>query len=149
MGGFATSAALSAMQYAVDSSQRKAEAKLERQQSQAEAQSQAAQIEQAKAIDQQDRQERLRRSLATQRARFGAQGIAGGGSSEAALVGLAAEADREAEQDDKVSALKMQRVDQQLSYGRSRSLLDETYPRYRTALSAVRQGLSGVSLLNE
>lgn len=149
MGGFATTAALSAMQYAVDSKQRGAEAKLEQQQAKAAAQSQAAQIQQAEAIDQQDRQERLRRAMATQRARFGAQGIGGGGSSEAALAGLAAEAEREGAQDQKVSALKLQRVGQEYAYGQRRSLLDETYPRYRTALSAVRQGLSGVSLLDE
>lgn len=149
MGGFATSAAMSAVQYAIENSQRKAETKLEREQSAAEARSEAAEIAQAQESDRQERQERLRRALATQRARFGAQGVGSGGSSEAALAGLAAEADREGEQEEKSASLKLQRVSDKATYGQRRSLLDETYPRYRSALSAVRRGVSGVSLLDE
>jgi hypothetical protein len=149
MGGFATSAAMSAMQYTIDNAQRKAEAKLDRQQAAVEAGAEAAHLQQAQAVQDSERQERLRRALATQRARFGAQGVAEGGSSAAALAGLAAEADREGEAQSQDTARKLQRLNQQLSFGQRRSLLDQTYPRYQKALSVVRQGMSGVSLLDE
>jgi RNA 3'-terminal phosphate cyclase len=74
MGGFVTSAALSAMEYVVDEKQRKAESKVEQAAAQSEAASEVAQIQQAEAIEKAERQDRLRRALATQRARFGAQG---------------------------------------------------------------------------
>lgn len=149
MGGFVTSAALSAMQYAVDDKQRTAQSKVEQASAKSDAEAEVAQIQQADAIEQRDRQDRLRRALATQRARFGAQGTGGGGSSDAALAGLAAESDREAKEDQDLTNIRLQRVNDQLAWGKRKSLLDTTYPRYQKAISAVRQGLSGVSLLDD
>jgi hypothetical protein len=57
MGGFVTSAALSAMQYVVDEKQRTAQSKVEQAAAQSEAQAEVAQIQQAEAIEKADRQD--------------------------------------------------------------------------------------------
>ncbi len=149
MGGFVASAALSAMQYVVDEKQRSAQAKLEQAAAQSEANADAAQIQQTEAMEKADRQDRLRRALATQRARFGAQGTSSGGSSAAALAGLAAETDREDREAEEFANTRLQRVTDQLATVKRKSLLDTKYPRYQKAISAVRQGISGVSLLED
>lgn len=149
MGGFVTSAALSAMQYVVDEKQRTAQSKVEQAAAQSEAQAEVAQIQQAEAVEKADRQDRLRRALATQRARFGAQGTGSGDSSAAALGGLAADADREAREAAELTDIRLQRVNDQLATVKRKSLLDTKYPRYQKAISAVRQGVSGLSLLDD
>lgn len=149
MGGFVTSAALSAMQYVVDEKQRAAESKVDMTTAQSEAESEVAQIQKADAIEKADRQERLRRALATQRARAGAQGTGSGGSTTATLEGLAADADRETRESDELTNIRLQRVSDQLTSVKRKSLLETTYPRYQKAISAVRQGISGVSLLDD
>ena len=113
-----------------------------------EAQAEVAQIQQAEAIEKADRQDRLRRALATQRARFGAQGTGSGDSSAAALGGLA-DADREAREAAELTDIRLQRVNDQLATVKRKSLLDTKYPRYQKAISAVRQGVSGLSLLDD
>jgi len=72
-------AAMSAMQLGMDMAQQNAA----QAQAKAEAQAQTQQIQQTQAIQSRERQEQLRRALATQRARFGAQGIGGDGSAAA------------------------------------------------------------------
>lgn len=149
MGGFVTSAALSAMQYAVGEKQRTDELKIELAAAQSQANSEAAQVQQAAASEIAERQDRLRRAIATQRARFGAQGTGSGTSSTAALAGLASDADREDQETVDQANTQLQRISDQLATVKRKSLLDTTYPRYQKAISTVRQGISGASLLED
>ncbi|MFO1152117.1 MAG: hypothetical protein U1E42_00425 [Rhodospirillales bacterium] len=149
MGGFVTSAAMSAMQYVVDDKQRSAQSKIEQTAAQSDADAETAQVLQVDAADRAERQERLRRALATQRAKAGAQGTGSGASTTAALSGLAADADREDQEAEDATNLRLQRVSDQLATTKRKSLLDTTYSRYQKAISAARQGMSGVSLLED
>lgn len=150
MGGFVTSTAFSAMQYAMDNAQRKDELQTDNAIAMADAQSQADDIKSKQAIDERNRQDNLKRALAAQRARFGAQGTSAGGSSTAALASLARDAAQESDDSREIANQRLQRIDEEYRWGRSKSLLDSTYPTYRNALSLMRQGVSGgVSLLDE
>jgi hypothetical protein len=144
MGGILPSAAMSALQLGLDAAQQnsaQAEAK-------AEARAQERQIQQTQEIAARQRRDQLRRALATQRARFGAQGIAaGGGSAEAALGGLEAEAAREEADAQSLNELRIGRLNEQLDWQRRRNLLDASSPRYRTAFSLVQRSLRSVPLL--
>jgi hypothetical protein len=75
--------------------------------------------------------------------------MAGSSSGDAALAGLAAEADRERSESNAVAELRSQRISDQLSYSKKKTLLDTTYPKYRNTISLMRQGLSGLSLLDD
>jgi hypothetical protein len=144
MGGILPSAAMSALQLGLDAAQQsnaQAEAK-------AEARAQAEQLRQTQDIAARRRRDQLRRALATQRARFGAQGIAaGGGSAEAAIGGLEAEAAREEADAQSLSALRLGRLNDELDWQRRRNLLDASSSRYRTAFSLVQRSLRSVPLL--
>lgn len=150
MGGFVTSTAFSAMQYAMDNAQRKDQQDTNTSIAAADAQSKADQIKSQYAVDERNRQENLQRALATQRARFGAQGTSAGGSSTAALAALASDATQESSDARNAANQQIQRINDQYTWNQSKSLLDSTYPTYRNALSLVRQGVAGgVSLINE
>jgi hypothetical protein len=144
MGGILPSAAMSALQLGLDAAQQsnaQAEAK-------AEARAQAEQLRQTQDIAARQRRDQLRRALATQRARFGAQGIAaGGGSAEAAIGGLEAEAAREEADAQSLGALRLGRLNDELDWQRRRNLLDASSSRYRTAFSLVQRSLRSVPLL--
>lgn len=150
MGGFATSTAFSAMQYAMDNAQSKEKAKVNAASAAAAAQSQADQIKTSQQIEERTRQDNLERQLASSRARFGAQGTSGGGSSTAALATLAGDAAQESADSVELANQRIQRINDEYRWGQSKSLLDSTYPAYRSGLSLVRQGVSGgLSLLDE
>lgn len=150
MGGFVTSTAFSAMQYAMDNAQSKSEANTESAIAAADAQSKANQIKSELEVDERNRQETLKRALATQRARSGAQGTSGGGSSTAALAALASDTAQESSDARNLANQQIQRINEEYSWGQSKSLLSSTYPTYRNALSLVRQGVSGsVSLIDD
>ena len=145
MGGMLPTAAMSAMQLGMDMAQQNtAQA-----QAKAEARAQTLQIQQTQEIQARQRQDQLRRALATQRARFGAQGIgAGDGSAEAALGGLEAEAARQ-EQDASSLGMRINRVNDDLEWQQRRSLLDASASRYRSAFSLMQRSLRSVPLLGE
>lgn len=146
MGGMLPGAAMSVLQMGMDIAQQGASA----QQAKNEARLQARQLQQAEDIASRQRQDQLRRALATQRARFGAQGIvADAGSAQAALSGLQAEADRQAAEASATTGLRLDRLDQQLDWQQRRSLLDASSPRYRSAFSLMQRGLRSVSLLGD
>ncbi len=146
MGGMLPTAAMSAMQLGMDMAQQNSA----RAQAKAEAQAQTQQIQQTQAIQSRERQDQFRRALATQRARFGAQGISGdGGSAGAALGGLQAEADREDQDASSLSALRIGRINDDLEWQQRRSLLDASQSRYRSAFSLMQRGLRSVPLLDE
>lgn len=145
MGGMLPTAALSAVQFGMDMAQQKtgqAEAK-------ADAQAQTQQIQQQQEVQLRDRREQLRRAMATQRARFGAQGLTagGGGSAESTLSGLEGEAARDEEDATNLSSLRIDRINDDLEYQQRRSLLDASSSRYRSAFSLMQQSLRSVSLL--
>jgi hypothetical protein len=100
-----------------------------------EAKAQAKQIARARAFESQERQERLRRVLAGQRARFGAQGMAPGGSSGAVLEGLAAEAEREERASNQLAGSRIDSIENRLSHSRRKNLISasQAYSRYSTA----------------
>lgn len=91
MGGVLPSAAMSVLQMGFEAEQARGQTAAQ----EANARAQTEQIRQNQIIEDRNRGDRLRRALATQRARFGAQGIGSGGSSQAVLAGLAAEAEQE------------------------------------------------------
>jgi hypothetical protein len=139
-------AAMSALQFGMDMAQQnasQAEAK-------ADARAQTQQIQQHQEVQSLDRRDQLPRALATQRARFGAQGIAaGGGSVEAALGGLEAEAARDEQEASSVGTMRINRIDDQLDWQQRRNLLDASSPRYRSAFSLMQRSLRSVPLLED
>lgn len=141
MASFVPTAALTAMQVSMEGSQAKAQDKAMR----ANADAQSAQLRYAQQVDEADRRERLRRAIATQRARFGAQGLSSSGSATAVLSGLAAEADREATASANLTSLRLNALDQQVD-GR-RSLLEASSPRNRLAFTLLQRGLRSSSLI--
>lgn len=146
MGGMLPTAAMSAMQLGMDMAQQNSA----QAQAKAEAQAQTQQIQQTQAIQSRERQDQLRRALATQRARFGAKGISdGSGSAAAALGGLQAEADREDQDATSLSALRIGRINDDVEWQQHRSLLDASQSRYRTAFSLMQRSLRSVPLLDE
>ncbi len=146
MGGMLPTAAMSALQFGMDMAQQnasQAEAK-------ADARAQTQQIQQQQEVQSRERRDQLRRALATQRARFGAQGIAaGGGSVEAALGGLEAEAARDEQEASSVGTMRINRIDDQLDWQKRRNLLDASSPRYRSAFSLMQRSLRSVPLLDD
>ena len=146
MGGMLPTAAMSAMQLGMDMAQQNtAQA-----QAKAEARAQTLQIQQTQEIQARQRQDQLRRALATQRARFGAQGIgAGDGSAEAALGGLEAEAARQEQDASSLSGMRINRINDDLEWQQRRSLLDASASRYRSAFSLMQRSLRSVPLLGE
>ena len=147
MGGMIPSAAMTALQMGMDVAQQKSAEK----EAKAEARAQTQQIQQTQAIATRQRQDQLRRALATQRAaRFGAQGVAAGsGSAEAALGGLEAEATREDAESRSLGELRIGRLSDQLDWQRRRNLLDVSSSGTRSAFSLVQRGLRSVSLFDE
>lgn len=144
MGGILPSAAMSALQLGLDAAQQSSA----QAQAKAETRAQVMQIQQTQEIAARQRRDQLRRALATQRARFGAQGIAAaGGSAEAALGGLEAEAAREDADAQSLAELRIGRLNDQLDWQRRRNLLEASSPRYRTAFSLVQRSLRSVPLL--
>jgi hypothetical protein len=144
MGGMVPTAAMSALQLGMDSAQQDAS----RQQAKAEAQAQTQQIQQTQQVQSQQRQDQLRRALATQRARFGAQGIAAtGGSVDATLAGLQAEADRDEANAQSLNSLRISRINNQADWQGRKSLFDVSSQQYRTAFSIMQRGLNSTSLL--
>ena len=157
MGGMLPSVAMSAMQIASNASQARAAAKQtdtqlsqENAQISQQADAQVRQAQQNQAIDQNDRSERLRRALATQTARFGAQGIdASGGSADAMLSGMQAENDRQNVEQQAVTSSKIANIESQADWQQRRNLLGAAKPSYGSAFSLMKLGLRSISLLGD
>ncbi len=82
------------------------------------------------------RRNALRRAVARQRASFGSQGVgAGGGSSEAVLLGLFDESDQERKRREELDVMKTSALDQNYSNLRSMNLLQATQLAERQKLS--------------
>jgi len=145
MGGMLPTAAMSALQIGMDAAQRQSATAAAK----ADANAQTEQIRQAQEVQSRERQAQLRRALATQRARFGAQGIAGtGGSADAALSGMEAEAQRQEADAQSLNDLRVGRIGDQIDWQRRRNLLESSSSGYRMAFSTVQRGLRSVPLLS-
>ena len=119
----------------------------------ADSRAQVEQIQQSQQMEAQRRREQLRRALASQRARFGAQGISAGGSSEAVLSGLAAEAEQRDAETRSLSRSRINRINDQLAYANRKSLLDlsqkqanNSYSLLNNTLGLLQTGLNRLPL---
>ena len=96
------------------------------------AQNQLAQNQVATAQAEEKRRAALKRSVAKQRASFGAQGVgSGGGSSEAVLLGMFELSDAERESAEQLNTLRTQAVAQGLGSQQQLNLLQQTQLRER------------------
>jgi hypothetical protein len=136
---------MSALQLGMDAAQQRAASAEAR----SDARAQSQQIQQSQAIADRQRRDQLRRALATQRARFGAQGItASAGSAEAALGGMAAEVERESADSRAVSSMRINKINDELDWQNRRNLLEASSPTYRTAFSLMQRGVRSFPLLD-
>lgn len=138
MGGIAPTLAMSALKMGMETAQQ-----------QSTTDNQADQVRAAQAANQRERQRRLKSALATQRARFGAQGISAGHSSEATLRGYVAEAQREADAEDQMASLRIDRLQDQSDWSRRRNLLQLASPMKQSSFSLVQRGMGGLSLFDD
>lgn len=146
MGGLLPGAAMSALQIGMEAAQRGAQ----QQQAKAEAAAQAQQITTTQAISARERQDQLRRALATQRARFGAQGLLStSGSARAVISGLEEDAERDDADSRLLTDLRLDRLNDQVDWQRRRSLLDASMPAYRSAFTMLQRGVRSVPLIEE
>ncbi|NQU61007.1 MAG: hypothetical protein HQ512_07740 [Rhodospirillales bacterium] len=110
-------------------------------------QSQIQAINQVQEIRERQRRERLRRGLATQRARFASQGLGRGGSADAVLKGLALESDRATEDERSLNALRIGDINNAFDQRRRKNLLEASNAKRRTAFDLLSKGLNSFSLL--
>jgi hypothetical protein len=143
MGATLPSIALSAVQMGMATARESAASAAQEDQAKA----QMAQIRLQQKAEDRARQERLRRALATQRARFGAQGIGSSGSASAVLAGLASEAERQAGESRALSNLRTQNIQDQLVWSQRKNLLDASSPQNRLAFGFANQGAQSLPLL--
>jgi len=144
MGSFALTAATTALQLV----RQRQQAKAQNAAASAAAQSQIQQINQAQAIRERQRREQLRRGLATQRARFAAQGLGRGGSAGAVLKGLAMETDQATNDDRSLNSLRIGDISNTLDLRRRKNLLDASNATRRSAFNLLGKGLNTLSLLD-
>ncbi|MEK7244437.1 MAG: hypothetical protein AAB223_00265 [Pseudomonadota bacterium] len=145
MGGFAPQAIMTVIGLGLNAIQTQRQAKAGRAQVETEAAANAADVETQRAAAEREREERLRRALATQRARFAAQGLdPAQGSAAAVLGGLVAEAEREAEEDREQVNSRLGLLDRR----RRRQLDLLSASGERAALNIFRRALPSRSLLD-
>jgi hypothetical protein len=154
MGGFVPAAAMSVMQLGAQSAERKQQMAHQNQQTElaratheAQARAQIEQIQQSRQASERQRQDALKRALATQRARFGGQGVNTGGSADAVLAGMAAEAQREGAEARDLAQIRINQIRDQAGWQNRKNLLDASQFASRSAFNLVQQGLRTVPLL--
>lgn len=85
-----------------------------------------------------DRKDALKRSVARQRAKFGAQGIgSGAGSSQAVLLGLTEESEEERASREALDSLKEKALDQKLEQANALNVLQRTQLQERSRVDGV------------
>lgn len=120
-------------------------AKAEASAAQSQAESQVRQIKSAQEIEARRERDRLKRAMATQRARYGASGVGGtGGSSRALLQGLVDDTEEGITDMRKTNQMKIDDIYRDLSHRRRRSLLDRRSAATGLALDLARQGTSSL-----
>lgn len=143
MGGVLPSAAMTALQMGLETAQQRTQAQAQK----ADARRQAEQVRLTQEANERQRRDRLRRVLATQRARFASQGIGEGGSAQAVLGGLASEAERENAEGRALASSRISRINDELEWSRRRSLLEASRPANRLAFGLVQRGFRTLPLL--
>ncbi len=142
MANMVPTLAMSALQYRMDSAQQKASRDVEK----TETAAQVQQLQYAQAIEDKERRGRLRRAVAAQRARFGAQGISSSGTANAVLGGLAAETDREISQQSAITQLRTNTITD--DYARRKSLLEASSPQNRLSFGLMQKSLRNIPLID-
>ncbi len=137
MASFAPAAIMSALEFAQNNRKRKAEQSAMN----ADAQMRIRQIRQSQEIEARRRRERLKETMASQRARFGAQGIGKGGSAQALLQGLASRTSREEADAIEADNRAIGRINERLLRKRRMNLLEESQARTRMVFSRMGKGL--------
>lgn len=143
MASFVPTVAMTALQYSLESAQHKAAKKAQ----QSETAGQVRQLTYAQELENRARRDRLRRAIAAQRARFGGQGIASSGTASAVLEGLAAATDQEIATAGAVTALRVNKLNEDLA--RRRSLIEASSPQNRLGFSMIQRGLRTIPLLDD
>lgn len=143
MGSFAATAAMTALQMI----QAKQQAKAQNAAAAATAQSQIQQNQRAQAIRERQRRERLRQTLASQRARFGARSIGGGGSANAVLQGLTKNTESAIADERSLNAFPINRINTNLELRRQRNLLEASDAQRRSVFNLLSKGYGAFSLL--
>ncbi len=93
------------------------------------------------AADEAERQRALKRSVARQRANFGAQGVGSGqGSSQAVLLGLFDESEEEKSERESLDALRLNAIDDDLNQERALNVLQRTQLEERQKLTRSAEG---------
>lgn len=109
---------------------------------------QIQQIRRTQEIEEQRRRERLRQALATQRSRFGGQGIsAQGGSAAALLEGLSKSIDSESRNAQSLAGFRIAAINNRLAESRRRNLLEASGVRNRLAFDLLRKSIPAVRSL--
>ena len=145
MGTFAPQAAMTAMSMIANQGQAKAAS----QAAEANAQASIRQIEMARQIEERRRKEGLKRSLAAQRANFGAAGTgARDGSAAALLAGLQSQADSATDEDRQMANLRIADINRNLAQRRRADLLAASSQRNQFLFDQFRKQLPLISLLD-
>lgn len=106
---------------------------------------QIQQIRKSEEIEERRRRERLRQALATQRARFGGQGIsAGGGSAGALLDGLSKKAGSQSREAQTLAGFRIANINTRLTESRRRNLLEASSARNRLAFNLLEKSIPSV-----
>lgn len=145
MGGFDPA---SAAMFALNLVNQQRQAKAQERSAQAQANHEISQLRQAQAIRDRQRREGLNRALATQRARFGAQGVGAGGSARAVLDGLNAESTRAGADEASGVASRVADINANVLNLRRRNLLERQTLINDRIFDEVRKRVPVLSLLD-
>lgn len=121
---------------------------LQRQAAAADLQARTQQVQRQLQYQEAQRRQDLDRAQATQRARFGAMGIGGGGgSSEALLDGLTTAFEKANAEDRELAQMQLDRLGQQAAYQERMNLLNASQNRFQWLMGAARKFLPSQSKL--
>ena len=104
-----------------------------------------AQIAQATADSDAQRQDALKRAVARQRAKSGASGITQSGSTEAVLLGMFTESEDQRAERERLDQLRYSAIDQDLAQQNRLNVLQQTQLRQRQNLNASSNALGSVN----
>lgn len=118
---------------------------LQEQQSRQDAATEKQRIALEASAAEQERKDALKRSVARQRAQFGAQGVGStGGSSRAVLLGIVDESEEEKAQREALDALKVRAIDENLEQQKALNVLQREQLREKSTLDNITGGLGSI-----
>lgn len=139
---------VSAAMFALDLVKQQADARMQEKAARAQADYGTAQLRSAQAVRDRQRAENLKRVLATQRARFGAQGVGGGGSAQAVLDGLGLASDRDRADDAASLDARVADINDGVNALKRRNLLERRSLVNNRIFGELRKNLPTFSLLD-